>query len=85
MTKGGPFDAAIKYLRNGKTWGWLPELRNSCQAAIRVLETAGKVDGGDLLASFENICCEARVTGPSVDAIRRILAALPTPTEDSDD
>jgi hypothetical protein len=28
-------------------------------------------------ASFENICCEARVTGPGVDAIRAILTEYP--------
>ena len=80
MNKGGPYDTLIEFLNLIRRYCddlLAPEIDD----ALRVLEAAGKVDGGDLLASFENICCEARVTGPNVDAIRRILAALPAPTE----
>ena len=76
-----PFEAAIAVLKDKNEWmdfstdedlqpGW-------ASPAVRLLESAGKVDKDDIQASFENICAEARVSGPNVDAIRSILEALP--------
>ena len=46
--KKGPFDAAIKLLREFAEFGDSRRVRLSSKAAIRVLEAAGKMDGKQL-------------------------------------
>ena len=49
--------AAIEYLRNGARWGVKSELRDDCQAAIRILEAARKIKEGQkwALDEFDNL------------------------------
>jgi len=81
-----PFDAAIERLRRSETQGCEPDI----EAAIRVLEAAGKVDKERAVRYMSNIGVGAYETDgespytPSdkqADSIRALLSALPEVTK----
>lgn len=67
MEKPNPFAAALKVLKSDfEAWEWTQEEYRSLDAAIRVLEAAGKVDKALALGSLKTI---VQVYGPTIGGI----------------
>lgn len=75
----GPFDAAIEIIRrfNRKSFGYTEKETAQLEAAIRVLEAAGKVDKGRAFIAITWIPEDRMPKG-----LRDILAALPDKERD---